>query len=215
MSAVSVSSEPARARARAHWDNVYSQRPADQVSWYEPAPEQSLAWIQATGIPASAAVIDVGGGASTLVDELLARGFRDVTVLDISAEVLGKVAQRLGDRAQSVTLLPQDITTFRSSRRYALWHDRAVFHFMTDEAGRRAYREALLLATEPGSHVILSTFGPEGPTRCSGLDTARYDAAGLANALGKEFRLQRSAVDFHTTPAGVAQQFLHAHFVRT
>jgi hypothetical protein len=200
--------------ARAHWDGVYSRRPADQVSWYEAIPARSLGWILATNIPASAAVIDVGGGASTLVDELLARGFSDITVLDISAEVLGKVAQRLGDRGKTVTLLPQDITTFRANRRYALWHDRAVFHFMTDEARRCAYREALLLATQPGSRVILSTFGPEGPTRCSGLETARYDAAKLAEVLGKEFRLLRSVTDLHVTPTGVSQQFLRTDFVR-
>jgi hypothetical protein len=199
---------------RMHWDEVHSRRPADQVSWFEPVPRQSLDWITDAGVTTDAPIIDVGGGASTLVDELMARGFTDVTVLDVSGEALAKVESRLGERMRLVELIESDVTRFKPCRTYDLWHDRAVFHFLTDESGRRQYREALLGATHAGSHVIISTFGPEGPTRCSGLETARYDAIRLAAELGSSFELQRSSVDLHTTPAGVQQQFLHVHFSR-
>ena len=200
--------------SRTHWDGVYTQRALDKVSWYEATPARSLEWIAATGVAPEAALIDVGGGASTLVDELLARGHTDITVLDVSGEVLSLVAERLGERRRFVELIAQDVTTFRPARTYSLWHDRAVFHFMTDEPRRRGYLEALLAGTDPGSHVILSTFGPEGPSRCSGLPTARYDAEGLATVLGRSFRLMRSALEVHTTPGGATQQFLHTHFIR-
>jgi SAM-dependent methyltransferase len=198
---------------RAHWDEVYSHRAVDQVSWFESVPTQSLAWIAETGLATSASIIDVGGGASTLVDELIARGYTDVTVLDISREVLARVEKRLGEH-KHVEILMSDITRFPATRNYDLWHDRAVLHFLIDESEQLKYRQALLGATRSGSHIIISTFGPDGPTRCSGLDTVRYDAAKLAAVLGTTFELRRSSVDFHTTPAGVRQQFLHAHFIR-
>jgi hypothetical protein len=149
-----------------------------------------------------------------LVDELLARDFTDLTVLDVSEEVLCKVSARLGDRRRHVSLIHQDITSFRPIRTYALWHDRAVFHFLTNGADRERYRNALLGATKSGSHVIIATFGPQGPTRCSGLDTCRYDATALAAEMGIDFELMSSLLDIHPTPAGVQQQFLYAHFVR-
>jgi hypothetical protein len=197
-----------------HWDVVYGRRAANELSWFEGCPTRSLDMITATSLDSRAAVIDIGGGASTLVDELLTRGFADLTVLDVSEEVLAKVGARLGDRRRFVTLLQEDITTFQPARKYALWHDRAVFHFLTSGADRERYRNALLGATQPGSHVIIATFGPEGPTRCSGLDTRRYDAATLAAELGSDFALRSSSIDFHPTPAGVQQQFLYTHFVR-
>jgi SAM-dependent methyltransferase len=199
---------------RAHWNEVYSRKALDQVSWFEPVPAQSLEWIIGTGVPQAAPIIDIGGGASTLVDELVDRGFTDLTVLDISEEVLSKVRQRLGAKGQFVSLLTRDITDFEPPKAYAVWHDRAVFHFLTEQAGRRRYREAMLRGTSPGSHAILSTFGPDGPMRCSGLNTVRYDEARLAEELGPSFLLQRSSIDYHTTPAGARQQFLHAHFIR-
>jgi hypothetical protein len=170
--------------------------------------------IGAAGVDRTAAVIDVGGGASTLVDELLTRGFTDLTVLDISEEVPAKVSTRLGARRRDVTLMRQDVTTFRPIHPYALWHDRAVFHFLTSEADRERYRSALLGATRPGSHVIIATFGPEGPTRCSGLDTRRYDVTALAAEVGSDFEPSNSLLDIHPTPAGPQQQFLYARFVR-
>jgi hypothetical protein len=193
---------------------VHSRFPEAQVSWFGPVPRRSLDWVAESAVVSNAPIIDIGGGASTLVDELIARGFTDVTVLDISGKVLTKVESRLGERMRFVALVAGDVTLFEPRRTYALWHDRAVFHFLIDEAGRRRYRETLLGATHVGSHVVISTFGPEGPTRCSGLVTARYDAIQLAAELGPSFELQRSSVDMHTTPAGTQQQFLHAHFIR-
>jgi len=200
--------------ATSHWNLAYQGRGATGVSWHREHLEVSLELLKRAGLNPDSAVIDIGGGASTLVDELLTRGFADLTVLDVSEEVLAKVGARLGDRRRFVTLLQEDITTFQPARKYALWHDRAVFHFLTSGADRERYRNALLGATQPGSHVIIATFGPEGPTRCSGLDTRRYDAATLAAELGSDFDLRSSSIDFHPTPAGVQQQFLYTHFVR-
>lgn len=197
-----------------HWDDVYSRRAPNELSWFENRPTQSLDMIEAGGVDRASAVIDVGGGASTLVDELITRGFTDLTVLDVSEEVIARVRERLGDQRRLVTLIQQDITSFRPERTYALWHDRAVFHFLTMAMDRDLYREALLAATIPGSQAIIATFGPEGPTRCSGLDTLRYDARTLAADFGPDFELTKSLIESHTTPAGVRQQFLYTHFVR-
>lgn len=170
--------------------------------------------IEAGGVDRASAVIDVGGGASTLVDELITRGFSDLAVLDVSDEVLAKVGTRLGEQRCHVTLIQQDITSFQPTRKYALWHDRAVFHFLTLAADRELYRQALLAATIPGSQVIIATFGPDGPMRCSGLDTMRYDARTLAAEFGADFALTNSLIEIHPAPAGVQQQFLYAHFAR-
>ncbi|HKE95445.1 MAG TPA: class I SAM-dependent methyltransferase [Povalibacter sp.] len=198
-----------------HWDDVYTQRAPTEVSWFEMQPLRSLQAIEATEIDKSSPIIDVGGGASTLVDELVKRGFRDLTVLDISATVLANVASRLGPAGRNVQIIRQDITQFRPTRTYGLWHDRAVFHFLTQPQDRGAYRSALLAGTVPGSHVVIATFGPQGPLRCSGLATCRYDASGLARALGEQFELVDWMVDVHSTPGGGQQQFLHTRFIRT
>jgi hypothetical protein len=197
-----------------HWDVVYGRRAANELSWFEGYPSHSLDLITTARLDSRSAVIDVGGGASTLVDELLTRGILDLTVLDVSAAVLAKVSERLGEQRRHVTLVHQDITSFQPARKYALWHDRAVFHFLTSGADRDRYRNALVGATQSGSHVIIATFGPEGPTRCSGLDTRRYDATSLAAEVGSYFELRNSLIDIHPTPAGVQQQFLYAYFVR-
>jgi hypothetical protein len=199
---------------RQHWDTVYGRRATTEVSWYEADPSHSLALIAATGVTTSAPIIDIGGGASLLVDRLLDRGHTDITVLDISSEALSAVRDRLGAHQRQVTLLAQDVCTFEPTRRYSIWHDRAVFHFLTDAADRERYRSAILDGTGPGSHVIMATFGPQGPERCSGLATCRYDADALALELGKPFRLEESLLTEHTTPAGGSQQFLYARFLR-
>ena len=199
---------------RQHWDGVYGRRAATEVSWYEAEPAQSLELIAAAQLAPAAPIIDVGGGASLLVDRLLARGHTDATVLDLSGEVLAQVGARLGALRRHVTLLQQDIRTFSPARHYALWHDRAVFHFLTDPSDRAGYRAALLAGTAPGSHVIIATFGPQGPARCSGLDTCRYDADSVAQELGTPFLLTGSLLSDHVTPSGVRQQFLYARFVR-
>jgi SAM-dependent methyltransferase len=197
-----------------HWDAVYERKAASEVSWYEPRPEKSLELIRATGVGTADPVIDVGGGASVLVDELLAAGYGDLTVLDISASVLARLRDRLGLRTSSVALLHQDVTAFRPKRQYALWHDRAVFHFLIQQEARQRYLDSLRDGVRLAGHVIIATFGPSGPERCSGLPTRRYDAAMLAAEIGTGFALVQSALLTHRTPANVQQQFLYCWFTR-
>jgi SAM-dependent methyltransferase len=197
-----------------HWDAVYENKAATEVSWYEPHALESLESIRRAGVGFADPIIDVGGGASVLVEDLLAAGYRDLTVLDVSGAALGKLRARLGARASEVALLQRDVTAFEPERTYALWHDRAVFHFLTDRADRERYRRALGRALSPGGQLVIFTFGPSGPERCSGLPTVRYDEAGLRAELGADFRLLESALRIHRTPADVSQQFLHCRFVR-
>jgi trans-aconitate methyltransferase len=193
---------------KSHWDNVYASKPATAVSWYEPHPAESLALIDEAGVRHDEPIIDVGAGASLLVDELLRRGFRDLTVLDVSARALHGLRERLGRSAAGVTFLECDVTQFHPTRTYTLWHDRAVFHFLVSAEDRRKYRETLSAALIPGGHAVIATFGPSGPDRCSGLPTDRYDAAAIA----KDFsglQLVDSRLALHHTPWGAPQQFLH------
>lgn len=199
---------------QSHWDAVYDGKATTEVSWYEPHPEKSLELVRAAGVHLTDPVIDVGGGASLLVDELLAAGYSDLTVLDVSGTVLGKLRSRLGPAGASVRLLQRDVTEFRPERQYALWHDRAVFHFLTQREDRERYVAALRRGVRPGGHVVMATFGPSGPQRCSGLPTMRYDAAALAAELGAGFELRQSFVLAHRTPSKVQQQFLYCRFER-
>ncbi|MGH8210620.1 MAG: class I SAM-dependent methyltransferase [Steroidobacteraceae bacterium] len=197
-----------------HWEGVYSRRRTDSVSWYEAYPAHSLEFIAEVDLDHSSPIIDIGGGASPMVDNLVGLGYRDITLLDVSEHALDVVRRRIGAGSTFVTMMREDVTAFRPERRYALWHDRAVFHFLTTEAARRHYIDALLNATAPGGHVIIATFGPSGPTRCSNLDTCRYDAAALATELGAAFQLRRSSLVDHLTPNAVSQQFLYTLFAR-
>jgi SAM-dependent methyltransferase len=197
-----------------HWDEVYEKNRTDEVSWYEPRPGKSLELIRSTGTRVTDSVIDVGGGASRLVDELLAAGYSDLTVLDISAAVLQKLRERLASAVSSVALLHEDVTTFRPVRRYVLWHDRAVFHFLTRREDRERYVAALRQGVRPGGHILMATFGPSGPERCSGLPTVRYDASTLAAELGADFALVESFLVVHRTPWNAEQQFLYGRFRR-
>ena len=194
---------------RAHWDETYATKDETKVSWYQPSPEQSLALIRAAGSPA-AAVIDVGGGTSRLADALLADGYRDITVLDISAVALERSKTRLGRRADAVSWIVADVTQWKPARTWDIWHDRAVFHFLTDAAAQDAYLEALKQGTRPGSAVIMATFAPAGPERCSGLPVQRYSAASLAARLGADFRLYAERDEMHPTPFGTEQAFTYA-----
>ena len=200
---------------RAHWEAVYQQRPLETVSWYQAYPTRSMALIRASRISSEEAIIDAGGGASFLVDALLQDGFKDVTVLDISSTVLDRVHERLGELTTHVSLIQADVTTFAPSRRYALWHDRAVFHFLTAPEDRARYLSVLDSALTPRGHLILAAFGPEGPERCSGLPVTRYSALSLSAALGAAWSLQESSLEEHRTPAGATQQFIYALFRRT
>ncbi len=196
----------------AHWDAVYTRKGADEVSWFQPHLGTSLDLIRGLGLASSARLIDIGGGASTLVDDLLEDGFADVTVLDLSARALEASQRRLGERARSVTWLVEDITTADlGEAQYELWHDRAVFHFLTDPQARRAYVSTALRALAPGGHIIVATFGTHGPEQCSGLDVVRYDADGLHAEFGPAFEKVRSSTESHTTPWGSEQEFVYCY----
>ena len=201
--------------ASRHWDGVYGSRVFDQVSWYQNVPERSLRYIQDAVPNRNAAVIDVGGGASTLVDHLLDAGFNDVTVVDISDKALQQARQRLGDRADAVNWVVADVRAFLPERTFSIWHDRAVLHFLVDAEDRARYLEALRRALLPGGKLVLSTFGPDGPLRCSGLQIRRYDIEMLMQLLGPDFELQGHELEDHETPAGAKQQFLYTSWTRT
>lgn len=203
---------PAGEAARAHWEQVHATRDPVTLSWYQPVPARSLELIREAGIGLEDPLLDVGGGSSTLVDHLLADGHTDLTVLDIAAPALDRARARLGDRADRVHWIVADITGFRSDRTYRLWHDRAVFHFLTDPARRAAYLDVLEAALVDGGHLVLATFGPEGPARCSGLQVQRYSVAELCQVLGSRFTLVRSLLEDHVTPSGSHQQFLYGRW---
>jgi trans-aconitate methyltransferase len=187
-----------------HWDDVYDRVGAGRVSWYQPDSAISTELIAASGLVRS--VVDVGGGASVLVDELLDAGVEDVTVLDLSARALDVARQRLGSRGDAVRWVDRDVRCWRPARRFDLWHDRAVFHFLTEPADRDAYRSVLREALEPHGHVVIGTFAADGPTHCSGLPVARYGPAELAAQFpGTRVVEERRAE--HVTPGGVTQPF--------
>jgi 2-polyprenyl-3-methyl-5-hydroxy-6-metoxy-1,4-benzoquinol methylase len=198
--------------ARAHWEKIYTTKAPDQVSWYRPHLEISLALIKRSVTHRSASIIDVGGGESTLIDDLLAEGFQNVTILDISRAAIEATKKRLGQIAERVRWLAADITQVQLEQgAYDVWHDRAVFHFLTAPDQRAAYVHQVARSVKLGGYVIVSTFGPEGPTKCSGLDVVRYDADSLHNEFGRRFRLVDSSKELHNTPLGTAQQFLYCY----
>jgi SAM-dependent methyltransferase len=195
-----------------HWQQVYEERDPDEVSWFEQTPERSLAMIEGAVPHKDAAIIDVGGGASRLAGELLRRGYGDITIADISAEALEQARRELGERADEVVWVQADVRDQAFGRRFDLWHDRAVFHFMVDDADREAYLATLRDSVSLEGQVIIATFGPEGPEQCSGLPVRRYGADELAAQLGPQFDLVDSELGVHETPSGYEQQFLWAHF---
>ncbi len=199
---------------RRHWNGVYQTREAADLSWYEPEPAISLRLIDAAGLGREARILDVGGGTSTLVDCLLQRGYRHLGLLDVSSTSIEICRARLGTRAVDVEWFVEDVTTFRSPHPWDLWHDRAVFHFLTNPHDQLAYRDALLSAVVRGGQVVIATFGPQGPVKCSGLDVCRYDVASLQRRLGGDFELLNEQLVDHTTPAGTTQQFLYCRFCR-
>jgi len=197
---------------KAHWENVYQTKSPLEVSWYQREPEISLALIERAGVGPEDAIIDVGGGASVLVDRLLARGFERLAVLDVSAKALTLARERLGERARKVEWFEADVTSFSSPHRFRLWHDRAVFHFLTDPSDRQAYVNSLSNTLEPGGHLIIATFAIGGPTKCSGLDICQYDAARMSVELGSGFELLDEVAETHLTPAGKEQRFIFLHY---
>lgn len=195
---------------KAHWESVYQSKATDEVSWYRPHLDVSLRLIEDAAPDRTSAIIDVGGGEATLVDDLVRRGYRDVTVLDVSQVAIDVAKRRLGAAAASVNWITGDITQIElETARYDLWHDRAVFHFLTEAEDRAAYVRQVARAVKLGGHVIVATFGPEGPEKCSGLDVVRYDPASLHGQFGAKFRLLDSVTELHETPWGTPQQFMY------
>lgn len=199
---------------KAHWENVYNEKSAQEVSWYQPLPAVSLQLIENAGIGKTLPLIDVGGGASTLADGLLAKGYADISVLDISGTALAVARTRLGKRANDMHWIEADITRFQPVRRYALWHDRAVFHFLRAAESRRHYIAALRKGLLPGGTLVMAAFAPGGPARCSGLDIVQYDAEKMTAELGPLFQLQETLREEHLTPSGQAQAFNYFRFRR-
>jgi ubiquinone/menaquinone biosynthesis C-methylase UbiE len=199
-----------------HWDGVYSTKQADQVSWFRPHLERSLSFVDRCNLPHDAGVIDVGGGASSFVDDLLQRGYSNLTVLDLSGTALEVAKQRLGERSSAVHWLAADVTEIKLPRqRYAFWHDRAVFHFLTQASQREKYVAAVRRALEPGGHIVIATFGANGPKQCSGLDVIRMSADDIHSELGAGFTMVGSETEIHSTPWGSPQEFTYCHCRRS
>ncbi len=189
-----------------HWDAAYA-RGAERVSWYQDDPAPSLEMIDALGLVSEAAIVDVGGGASTLVDALLQRGYRNVTVVDISQSALATARGRLGALGGDVQWVCADLLEWQPACSFDVWHDRAVLHFLTDPADREAYRQRLMSAVPTGGHVVIATFAPDGPETCSGLPVRRYSTADVLEFLGPSFALASERREVHATPSGSTQSF--------
>jgi SAM-dependent methyltransferase len=195
-----------------HWDEVYGMKAPDQVSWFRPHLERSLRFIEEASLPKDAAIIDVGGGTSTLIDDLLERGYSNLTVLDISSKAIISAKERLGRRSAGVTWIEADITRIDlPEHSYDFWHDRAVFHFLLDGAARRRYVAAARHAVKPGGHVVVATFGPSGPERCSGLEVMRYRPEEIHGEFGHTFKKVGSSSEVHKTPWGQEQEFVYCY----
>lgn len=193
-----------------HWNRVYQTKPSDAVSWYAPHLARSLELIDEAGLAPTAALIDVGGGASTLPADLLDKGFSNITVVDISSAAVAAARVQLGERADAVKWIVGDVTRVAlPESAFDLWHDRAVFHFLTDEADRQAYLGQVLRSLKPGGRIIVATFGPKGPERCSGLEVIRYDDEALLRQFGSLFQRLHCIEDRHTTPWGSEQEFVY------
>lgn len=195
-----------------HWEQIYSTKPSDAVSWFQNHADQSLRLIHNTGLGKDAAIIDVGAGASTLVDDLLAEGYTDLTVLDLSPAALMVAKQRLANHAECVSWAEGDVTRAEFPvHRFDIWHDRAVFHFLTEPPDRHAYVEQVIRSVRPGGHVIVATFAEDGPEKCSGLPVLRYQPESLHAEFGDAFLLVGHEKEAHHTPSGAVQQFVYCY----
>jgi 2-polyprenyl-3-methyl-5-hydroxy-6-metoxy-1,4-benzoquinol methylase len=199
--------------SKEQWDKVYTSKSAASVSWYQEHAGTSLRLIAETGVLPEAQIIDVGGGASTLVDDLLAGGFRNIAVLDLSAAALQAAQSRLGNAAGRVNWISGDITDIQlPQNHFDVWHDRAVFHFLVTPEARAAYRSVLNRSLKPGGHLILATFAEDGPTQCSGLPVRNYSVTELETEVGSQFNLLHAGKEQHTTPSGAIQNFIYCLF---
>ena len=197
---------------REHWEEIYRRKGSGEASWYRPHLDRSIQFIERAGLSPSAAILDVGGGASTLVDDLLSRGFTNVTVLDLSEKAMTEAKERLGKRGKTITWLIGDITQIELPiHHFDFWHDRAVFHFLTEEDARRRYVSAVRRSLKPDGHILVATFGPAGPDHCSGLNVVRYSDEGIHAQFGGEFRRAGSETEIHQTPWGVEQEFVYCY----
>jgi len=199
---------------RAHWNHVYDSKAEDELSWHQEKPSVSLDLVHAVGTPKVAAVVDIGGGTSRLAGALLAEGFRDLTVLDVSQGALEAAKRRLGSKASLVNWIVDDVTLWDPQRSFDLWHDRAAFHFLVEAAEREAYARCVTKALRPGGHIIIGTFALDGPQRCSGLPVIRHDAGSIGAVLGSKFALLESCRHDHLTPTGITQKFQFSLFRR-
>jgi len=200
---------------KTHWEKVYGSKSPTEVSWYQEQPSLSLRLIRDSGLAHDAAIIDIGGGASTLVDSLCSEGYSNISVLDISPAALEHVKKRLADTACEVTWYSEDVTGFNPSQQFSLWHDRAVLHFLTEKADREKYVDTLKRSLEPGGHLIIMAFAIDGPIKCSGLEIVQYDADKLMAELGQGFELRDSGHETHSTPSGGEQKFAWFHLTRS
>ncbi|HKT98326.1 MAG TPA: class I SAM-dependent methyltransferase [Paraburkholderia sp.] len=197
-------------QSKEHWNRVYTTKTSTNVSWFQEHANQSVELIRQAGVEKDAAIIDVGGGASTLVDDLLNDHYSNLTVLDLSDAALSVAQERLASRAREVSWIAGDITQVELPvHAYDVWHDRAVFHFLTSEADRAAYVRAVIRAVKPGGLVIVATFAEDGPDHCSGLPVMRYSADALHAEFGAPFTLLRQEREEHHTPAGATQKFIY------
>jgi 2-polyprenyl-3-methyl-5-hydroxy-6-metoxy-1,4-benzoquinol methylase len=195
-----------------HWETIHQKKAPTQVSWYQDHALSSLQFIANTGVEKTGQIIDIGGGISTLVDDLIVNGYQNISVLDISAAALQTTQQRLGSQAQAVTWLEADVTRAELPHLfYDVWHDRAVFHFLTQAEDRQRYIETVRKTVKPGGHVIVATFALDGPDHCSGLEVMRYDPESLHNTFGNDFELLDSTHETHHTPFGTDQKFIYCY----
>ena len=200
-------------RRKDHWEQVYSTKLIEKLGWYEPHLQTSLKWIKELSLDVGAPIIDVGGGVSTLADDLLHAGYRSITVLDISERALSTIKTRMGKLAELITWVEGDITSVDlPANHYELWHDRAVFHFLTLPEQQQEYRGNLIKALKPGGSLIIGVFALEAPPKCSGLPIQRYSPEQLEDTLGREFVLRRHQKELHITPGGVEQMYLYCLF---
>ena len=198
-----------------HWEKVYQSKKPEDVSWYQSRPGLSLELISSLSLPKDSKIIDIGGGTSSLADHLLEQGYKGISVLDISAQALRVAKNRLGEHAADITWIEGDITSFKlPEHAYDLWHDRAVFHFLTDPVDRKKYVQNLNRSLTENGSVIISTFSLKGPERCSGLDVVRYSPETLQAELGEKYCLVKSLEEYHQTPFGTRQEFVYCIFKR-
>ena len=199
---------------KAHWQKVYQKKSPSEVSWYQAEPTISLELIDHCDLNATDSIIDIGGGASVLVDHLIGRGYSHLTVLDVSGVALSAARIRLGKSAEQVEWIEADITAYKPQNQFALWHDRAVFHFLTDSEDRKRYVNALKGALMPNGHLIIASFAIGGPEKCSGLPIVQYDSSKLLGELGPEFQLVEQRRETHVTPAKRTQEFAYFRLIR-